>query len=300
VTAWVLSDAVYTGNSLTLANGDARGLYIKPDGTELYVTDLTDDTVYQYTLSSPFELSSATYSGNSFLVSQDGGEKAIWFKPDGLKMYIVGNSTDDAFQYTLSTAWDISTASYDSVSFALSAGIITPLGLYFKPDGTSFFVADLRNDEVLQFDLSTAWDLSTASISPNTFSIASQSANATGLSFKDDGAKMYVTDFSTAAVYQYTLSTAWDITSASYDTVSLSTSAQSSSPYALFFADSGGRLYHMGGADVFEYTLVATQGRAVDTQAAANSVSNVLSLNSAAVDPSANSVVVTPAPNALT
>jgi len=45
---------------------------------------------------------------------------------------------------------------------------------------------------------------------------------------------------------------------------------------------------------------VATTGRAVDTQAGANSVINVLSLNSAAVDPSANSVVVTPAPNALT
>jgi hypothetical protein len=35
-------------------------------------------------------------------------------------MYIVGN-TSSVYQYTLSTAFDVSTASYDSVSFSVSS-----------------------------------------------------------------------------------------------------------------------------------------------------------------------------------
>lgn len=294
--AWVLADAVYSGNSYTPSQGAFRGIYIKPDGTELYVVDESDDAVYQHTLSSAWDLISASYSGNSFTVTQDTGEKYIWFKDDGTKMYIVGNGTDDAFQYSLSTAWDVSTASYDSVSFALSASAITPLGLHFKPDGTSFYVANLRDDNVLQFDLSTAWDLSTASISANTFSIVSQSANATGLSFKDDGTKMYVLDFTNADIYQYSLSTAWDISTASYDSVSFDVSAQAAVPYGLFFGNDGNRIYTSDATTLYEYILNATTGRAVD-EASAGGTQAVLanSLNTAPLSVSLNSAITAPA-----
>jgi len=111
---------------------------------------------------------------------------------------------------------------------------------------------------------------------------------------------MYVLDLG-KDVYQYALSTAWDVTSASYESKFLSTSAQVSTPLNSFFKPDGEEFYVVDNSDtIFQYTTTSTTGRAVDTQAAANSVSNVLSLNSAAVDPSANSVVVTPAPNALT
>ena len=39
---------------------------------------------------------------------------------DGTKMYIVGSSGDSVESWTLSTAWDISTGSYDSVSIQSS------------------------------------------------------------------------------------------------------------------------------------------------------------------------------------
>ena len=36
-------------------------------------------------------------------------------------MYVVGSSLDTVYQYALSTAWDVSTASYDSVSLSVSS-----------------------------------------------------------------------------------------------------------------------------------------------------------------------------------
>ena len=38
---------------------------------------------------------------------QESTPEAVFFKPDGTKMYILGRSGDDVGEYALSTAWDI-------------------------------------------------------------------------------------------------------------------------------------------------------------------------------------------------
>ena len=51
-------------------------------------------------------------------------------------MYVAGNTGDDVGQYSLSTAWDVSTASFDSVSLDVSSEDTTPNGLAFSSDGS--------------------------------------------------------------------------------------------------------------------------------------------------------------------
>ena len=62
----------------------------------------------------------------------------------------------------------------------------------FKPDGTKMYVTGSTGDDVNEYDLSTPWDVSTASYNQN-FSVAAQETTPTAVRFKPDGTKMYVT-----------------------------------------------------------------------------------------------------------
>lgn len=96
-----------------------------------------------------YNLAGASYDSKSFSVSsQATGPRSLYFKDDGSKLYISDDTTDSLYQYTLSTAWDISTASYDSVSFSVSSQDTSPTGIYFKSDGTVLYVAGNSTDDV--------------------------------------------------------------------------------------------------------------------------------------------------------
>ena len=103
-----------------------------------------------------------------------------------------------------SVAWNIGFATYDSVSFDVSAQEIAPTGLFFKPDGTKMYVIGAAGENINEYNLSTAWDVSTSSYLQN-FSVAAQDTSPQGLFFKPDGTKMYVIGLSGDAVYQYSI-----------------------------------------------------------------------------------------------
>ena len=121
---------------------------------------------------------------------------------------------------------DLANASYDSVSFSVSSEDINPSGVWLSTDGTTMYMLGYSNDKIFEYSLSTAWDLSTASYSSVSFSVASQETVPESLFFKDDGLTMYVTGRGTDNVYQYSLTTAWDISTASYASKSFSVQSQ--------------------------------------------------------------------------
>jgi hypothetical protein len=297
--AWDISTAIYTGNSYDASGLTtvATGLFFKPDGLAFWTNG--DDDVFEFSIASAWDLSSSVALVRSYsYLAQENTSRDVFFKSDGTKMFIVGDQNNAILEYALSTAWDVSSASF-TTSADVSGQETVPRSVFFKDDGTKFYITGLNSARVHEYALSTAWDLSTASYT-TLFNPTTQAGSPISITFKSDGSKMYVLDLG-KDVYQYALSTAWDVTSASYESKFLSTSAQVSTPLNSFFKPDGEEFYVVDNSDtIFQYTTTSTTGRAVDTQAAANSVSNVLSLNSAAVDPSANSVVVTPAPNALT
>lgn len=271
MTAWVLADAFNTGNVLTAQANEVYGIFVKPDGSTLYAYSFGagSNTIYQYTLPTAWSLSGASYASKSFSPSsQTSAGPAFALKQDGTKLYVAGSSNETVYQYTLSTAWDISTASYDSVSFSTGATSRSIIDMFFKEDGTSFYLADSLQDEVVQFDLSTAWDLSTASDPSKAADISGQSANVSGTYLKSDGTKLYVVDKITAAVYQYSLSTAWDASTSSYDSVSLATGL--SQPGGIFFGNSGEKMYfgrQFTGTQIYEFSLVPITSSSVATMA---------------------------------
>jgi sugar lactone lactonase YvrE len=218
---WDLVNATALSKSLSfLVSGQdtsCTDLFFKPDGTTMYVIGQTNDRVFQYTLSTAWDITTAVYASKSFLVSgQDLTPQALFFKPDGTAMYIVGTTTDTVYQYTLSTAWDVSTASYLFISFSIAGSETAPSGLFFKPDGTAMFVVGSTSDTVHQYTLSTAWDVNTASYASKSFSVSGQETAPQGLLFNASGTTMYIIGTTTNLMHQYALGTAWDVTTATY------------------------------------------------------------------------------------
>jgi len=209
-TAWSVGTAQTGSTSSFLVSSQETnpfGFYFKPDGTAFYVIGQTNDTVYQYSMSTPWSISTASYASKSFSVTnQDGTPTAIVFKPDGTKMYVVGNTNDRVYQYTLGTAWDVSTASYDNKSFNVNARESLPEAIVFKPDGTKFYVLGRANDRIDEFVMSTAWDVSTASFNNKSFNMELLNPNAHGMYFRDDGQKLYVVDQLSSFVHEYNVS----------------------------------------------------------------------------------------------
>jgi len=116
--------------------------------------------------------------------------------------------TNANWQYSFKSAiasgdWNISTAVYLQ-SFSVTAQETIPQGIFFKPDGLKMYVIGFTGDDVNEYDLSTAWDISSASFL-QLFSVVAQETVPTGISFKPDGLKMYVVGNYGDNVYEYDL-----------------------------------------------------------------------------------------------
>jgi DNA-binding beta-propeller fold protein YncE len=163
-------------------------------------------------LSTAWDVSTASYASKSFShASETVSCSGLSFKPDGTKMYIVRNdSTDAIYQYTLSTAWDVSTASYDSKSLNVATQDTAPQGVAFKTDGTKLYLLGNSGDDLNEYDLSTAWDVSTGSYL-QVGSISALSNTPMDLAFNSDGTTVFIADGSDDAIHSFNLSTAWDV-----------------------------------------------------------------------------------------
>jgi len=248
---WLAEDVnyLYIGSEDT----DPEGMFFKSDGLKMYICGQVNDSVYEYDLSTAWDVSSASFLQELDISSQDTSPAGLFFKPDGAKMYIVGNGDNDIIEYDLSTAWDISSASFNQ-NFDVSSQDDFPTNIFFKPDGTRMYICGSRNDSVYEYNLSTAWDISSASYQRN-FSVSSQDAAPNGLFFKSDGAKMYVSGNSGDAIYEYNLSTAWNVSSASFlQSFSIS---QDSTPQSVFFKSDGSMTFVIGASfkKVLQYQL---------------------------------------------
>ena len=254
-----LANASYDSVSFSVTSQEQYPVEItfNDDGSKMYVMGLFSRNIYQYSLSTEFDVSTASYDSVSFSVgSQLSQAGAFVFNNNGTKLYATGEGGDAIFQYSLSTAYDISTASYDSVTLDVSPQEAGPNAIEISTDGTKMYIVGWQNDTVFQYTLTSAFDLSTASYANKSFSVATQESAPLGLRFNPDGTRMYITGYSNDKVRQYTLSTAYDVSTASYDSVDFSVNSQESNPHAMVFKNDGSKLYVLGWSNdtIYQYS----------------------------------------------
>jgi sugar lactone lactonase YvrE len=254
-----VSTAVYS-QSFSAASQDAniRGVVFNADGTKMFICGSDGDDVNEYTLSTGFDVSTASFVDAFSISSQENNPSALAFNTDGTKMFIVGLTNDTVYQYSLSTGFDVSTASYDSVSFSVASQDGSPFGLAFNANGTKMFIVGFNGDAVYEYTLSTGFNVSTASF-VDSFSVASQETLPQGLAFNSDGTKMFIVGQTNDTVYQYNLSTGFDVSTATYNQ-NFDVSAQDTLPRGIAFNTDGTKMFVAGydNSEIHEYSIGTT------------------------------------------
>ena len=222
------------------------GIAFSPDGTKMFMMGTQHGAVRQYALSTPFDVSTASYSSKFLVVEgQDNAQIGIAFSPDGTKMFMMGTQHDAVRQYALSTPFDVSTGSYSSKFLVVKDQDNDPIGIAFSPDGTKMFMLGTEHDAVRQYALSTAFDISTASYSSKFLVVRDQDNLPANIAFSPDGTKMFMLGDEFGAVRQYALSTAFDITTASYSDKSTRVRNQDNVPEDIAFSPDGTKMFMM-------------------------------------------------------
>jgi hypothetical protein len=236
--------AAYSSKSY-LADEDATplGVRLSGDGTKMYVLGATNNRIYQYTMSTAGDASTAVYASKSLDISGEAtDEQSFCLSSDDSKLYLLNPNT--VFQYDLSTPGDLSTGAYASKSFSTFGEESNAKALDISSDSTKIYVIGSANNTVYQYTLSTAGDASTGTYASK--SVANNVAETAprGLGFSSDGLRLFTSGFTTDLVRQFTMSTAWDVSTGSDDSITLDVSNEDSDPYGIYFK--GPELYVMG------------------------------------------------------
>ena len=205
-TAFDLSTASYNNVNFSASaqTNIVTDVNFNSSGSIMYVVGLDFEKVYQYNLSTNFDVSTATYNNVSFTISSQSERPfSVIFNPNGTKMYILQDSPGVIYQYNLSTAFNVSTATYNNVSFSFASQEAIAMGVVFNTDGTKMYMVGNSTDSVYQYTLSTGFDLSTASYDSVSFSVASQDTYPTGIRFNANFTKMYISGNTSDSIYQY-------------------------------------------------------------------------------------------------
>ena len=176
---------------------------------------------------------------------------------DGSRFYIVGSGNDFVYAYNLSTPWDISSATYATESLDVNPPESSPFGVFFKPDGSQVYIGGNGTDDVHAFDLSTDWDVSSGSDASDALDSSPEDTVMAAFFIHPDGDKAYTLGNTNKKVFQYTLSTPYDLSTGTYASKSLDVSVSTNSMSGLFFSDDGTKLFTIdrGAFTVRQYTL---------------------------------------------
>ena len=198
------------------------GLTFNNDGTKMYTaeSDNTSDAIVEYILTTAYDISTATVN-NTKIVHRGSGKNAIVptqvvFNNDGTKMFI-SNHTGSYIEYwSLSTAFDISTATFNAVE-DISSQEIRANSVAFNNDGTRMIVAGAGNTNqhrIHEYSLATPFEFSSGVTHLNTEDLSSTHNYIDGVTFNYNGTKMYTIENETEGdnfIAQFKLTVPYDV-----------------------------------------------------------------------------------------
>lgn len=241
--------------------------YLSPDGTKLFII-VGFDYVYQYTLSTPFDPSTASEDGFWNFTEYESGGEGLEFSPDGKYLYLGGYDTNTVLQFTLASSWNVVTepdAGWEQKAFRkgdiINAGVESESairGFTFGNNGTKLYQVGYNNDNVEQFSLSTAYAVSTMT-SDGRYDLGDQGITGTvSIRWKPDGTKFYIVDITGDDIVEFSVTNAWDVTSGTVtEGTNYYVGGEETSPYDVAFNADGTKMFVVGdsGNGIDEYSL---------------------------------------------
>ncbi len=195
-----------------------------PSGTKMFVVGMSQNKIYEFDLTTGFDVSTATKNSNECSFIGLGDDVVdINFNSDGTKLFLVDQGQDGApetiEEFDLSTAYDVSSCTHVEEHFA--GDFVGLVGIEFNTDGTKLFIYNTAGaDSIKQYSLNSPYNLSNITLqkqstgtSDKTFStIESQPM---GFTFSSDGSKLFITGTKKDKVQEFNLSTPFDLSSVS-------------------------------------------------------------------------------------
>ena len=83
------------------------GLAFSADGTKMFVLGVSGDDVNEYTLTTGFDVSTASIVDSFDVSSQEANPTEVAFSEDGTKMFVLGTGGNDVNEYTLTTGFEL-------------------------------------------------------------------------------------------------------------------------------------------------------------------------------------------------
>ncbi|MCC5943249.1 MAG: Ig-like domain-containing protein [Balneolaceae bacterium] len=216
----IIDGSSYSFKRRSVRTDNSRASDFSPDGTRFYVLGRLSLNIAEYELTDPWDISTANYvreldiSGEmGTAVQEDPVPNGMFIrKSDGLMLWVINRT--EIWEYTLSTPWDISSATQTGYR-DLSNLLIRGHDIDFKPDGRVLYVDDRFFEAVFQFDLSDEWDISTLSLD-YIFDISDQQEEVRGIQLNMEGSRMYLMDTIRQEILEYTISESYNLRSASF------------------------------------------------------------------------------------
>lgn len=200
--AWNVATAVYESNAyIGIRDTSPVGLFFRSDGKKMYFAGNANDRVYEYDLATAWLVNTASHLQNVSVNTQESSPTSLTFSNTGTSMYIVGIAKDNVYQYTLSTPWNVATATFTALA-NVATQEVTPTGFTFNSTGTKAYLIGDTRDNILSYTLSEAWNVSTMAYSSNIY-IGNREGNASGLYVNDNETSIYFVGTTNDRVSEY-------------------------------------------------------------------------------------------------
>ena len=268
-----------------------------PSGTKMFVAGMSQNKIYEFDLTTGFDVSTASKNSNecSFIGLGDDAVD-INFNSDGTKIFLVDQGQDGApntiEEFDLSTAYDLSSCTHVEEHFA---GDFELVGIEFNPDGTKLFIYDMTgSDSIKQYSLNSPYNLSNITLQKQSTGTSDKNfqtieSDPQGFTFSSDGSKMFITGRAKDKIQEFNLSTPFDLSNVSKTGI-YSIATQIDTVGGISFSNDGLKMFvldsnlNAANKDVNEYDLTCGFGviKCIDPTANKDDVASAESQSEAA------------------
>ncbi len=213
------------------------------EASNAYSIDLSLNVMIDYTSSSSIT--------RSFSMSAD-----IDFSGNGDAIFITNDNGNQIHRYALSTNFNSSTAATTIGPVYTITQDTSPRALEFSTNGLKMFVLGQVAREILEYDLSGAFDITNPTYLDDNLDISVAVTGAQGIEFSRDGTHLYVIDSGGGGghIYDFPLDVAFDVSSGDANDFVTSAILQEFQR-SLAINDDGTVMYVLAARDLYAYTF---------------------------------------------
>ena len=249
--------AYNSSNKQTPADISISGIKWNAAGTRFYVCDSANSRINQYNCSTAYDISTAVYTSTFSTYGKEDEPRDLIFNTAGTTMIVLGSkghydqgiTGPQLIQYTLSTGFDISTASF--VKRATVGTDTEVKGLISNTAGTVFYVSGDQLNKTTSYTISSAFDVGSVVFLAE-YDHSSSITNLRGIALNSAGTKLYGVNNSTNAILEYPLNTGFNLVSIQPTNATFTIRTNNINPKNITFNSDGSKMFITGDAGRFQ------------------------------------------------